>query len=287
MASPVIEKFWNDLISDIKSNKITLPALPEVVLKTRKLLDDNNASAAQVARAIKMDATITTRMLRLVNSPLYRSDHKIEDVKIAITRLGHNNVRSVITSLAMEQLYNTSFSRQTKKILRETWEHSAHVAALSYLIARDYTSLAPLDPDEAMLAGLIHDIGKLPILEYIEVVPDLMINETAMRKVIEILHTRIGRIVLKTWNFSDEFIEVAAEHENLMRDPGLTADYTDVVIVANLLTHIGSKHPHTLLDWSKIPAFSRLGLSPEETIDVIKGAAEEIREIRDFFSSAN
>jgi len=287
MASPVIEKFWNDLISDIKSNKITLPALPEVVLKTRKLLDDPNSSATQIARAIRIDATISTRMLRLVNSPLYRSDHKIEDVKIAITRLGQRNVRSVITTLAMEQLYNAAFSKPIKKILRETWEHSAHVAALSYLIARDYTTHASLDPDEAMLAGLIHDIGKLPILEYIEVVPDLMINETAMRKVIDILHTRIGRIVLKTWNFSEDLIEVASEHENLMRDPGLTPDYTDIVIVANLLTHIGSKHPHTRLDWSQIPAFKRLGLTPEATIDVIKGAAEEVKEIRDFFTSAS
>jgi len=286
MASPVIERFWNDLVSDIKSNKITLPALPEVVIKTRKLLDDENSTANQISRAISSDATITTRMLRLVNSPLYRSDHKIEEVKAAITRLGNKNVRSVITTLAMEQLYSTAFSKPIQKILHETWQHSAHVAALCYLIARDYTSLHPLDPDEAMLAGLIHDIGKLPILEYIEMVPDLMINEVAMRKVIEILHTRIGKLVLKTWNFSDELISVVAEHEDLMRDPGPNPDYTDIVIVANLLTHIGSKHPYTQLDWSKIPAFKRLGMTPEETIEVIKGASEEVREIRELFSSA-
>lgn len=284
MASPVIEKFWNDLISDIKSNKITLPALPEVVLKARKLLDDDNSTATQISRVISIDATITTRMLRLVNSPLYRSDHQIEDIKLAITRLGNKNVRSVITSLAMEQLYNTAFSRPIRMILRETWEHSAHVAALSYLIARDYTTLHPLDPDEAMLAGLIHDIGKLPILEYIEVVPDLMINEKAMRKVLEILHTRIGRIILKTWKFSDELINVAGEHENLMRDPGLNPDYTDIVIVANLLSYIGTDHPHAHLDWSQIPAFKRLGLSPEESIDVMKNAGNDIREIRDLFT---
>ena len=284
MASPVIEKFWNDLIRDIKSNRITLPALPEVVLKARKLLDDDKSTSTQISRVISADATITTRMLRLVNSPLYRTDHQIEDVKLAVTRLGNKNVRSVITSLAMEQLYNTAFSKPIRKILRETWEHSAHVAALSFLIARDYTSLYPLDPDEAMLAGLIHDIGKLPILEYIEVVPDLMINEKAMRKVLEILHTRIGRIILKTWKFSDELIEVAGEHEDLMRDPGLNPDYTDIVIVANLLSYIGSKHPYTSLDWSQIPAFKRLGLSPEETIDVIKGASNEIREIRELFT---
>ena len=286
MASPVIERFWNDLITDIKSNKISLPALPEVVMKTRKLLDDNKSTAVQIARAISTDATITTRMLRLVNSPLYRSDHKIEDIKSAITRLGNKNVRSVISTLAMEQLYNTAYSKPIQKILRETWEHGAHVAALCYLIARDYTSLHQLDPDEAMLAGLIHDIGKLPILEYIEVVPDLMINEAAMRKVIDVLHARVGKLILKTWGFSDDLVTVVSEHEDVMRDPGLDADYTDIVIVSNLLVHIGSKHPHTQLDWSKIPAFKRLGMSPEETIEIIKGASEELKEIRELFAAA-
>jgi putative nucleotidyltransferase with HDIG domain len=286
MASPVIERFWNDLITDIKKNKISLPALPEVIMKTRKLLDDDNSTAVQIARAISSDATITTRMLRLVNSPLYRTGHKIEDIKSAITRLGNKNVRSIITTLALEQIYNTTYSKPIQKILRETWEHGAHVAALSFLIARDYTTLHPLDPDEAMLAGLIHDIGKLPILEYIEVVPDVMINEAAMRKVIDVLHTRVGKLVLKTWGFSEDLITVVSEHEDVMRDPSVNLDYTDIVIVSNLLVHIGSKHPHTLLDWSKIPAFKRLGMTPEETIEIIKGATDELREIRELFSGS-
>lgn len=282
MASQVIERFWNDLITDIKSNKISFPDLPEIVLKTRKLLDDENSTASQIARAISSDATITARMLRLVNSPLYRTDHKIEDIKIAITRLGNKNVRSVITTLAMEQLYNTAYSRPIQKILRETWEHGAHVAAMCFLIARDYTSL---DPDEAMLAGLIHDIGKLPILEYIEVAPNLMINEAAMHKVVDVLHTRVGKLILQNWGFSDDLITVVSEHENIMRDPALDADYTDIVIVSNLLVHIGSKHPHTQHDWSQIPAFRRLGISPEETIEIVMDASKELREIRELFAA--
>lgn len=285
MASPVIEKFWNDLVSDIKANRITLPALPEIVFKTRKLLDDGNVTASQLSKAISADVIMTTRMLRVVNSPLYRSRKQIEDIKAAITRLGNTNVRSVVTSLAMEQLYKHAVAKPVKKILARNWEHSVNVASLCFFIARDYTPLHPLDPDEALLAGLIHDIGVLPILEYVEMVPDLMINEKALNKVISVLHTRVGKMMLKTWNFSAELITVVSEHEDLMRDPGVDPDYTDVVIVANLLSYVGTDHPHAHCDWSTIPAFRRLAMSPEESIEILRGAREEINEIRKIFLS--
>jgi len=284
MASPVIEKFWNDLVSDIKSNRISLPALPEIVHKTRRMLDQGKATSNQVSKVISSDVIMTTRMLRLVNSPLYRSRRKIEDVKTAITRLGNQNVRSVVTSLSMEQLYNKGMAKQVRDALQKNWEHSSHVASLSYLIARDYTPIKPLDPDEAMLAGLIHDIGALPILEYAEMVPDLMINPKALKKVLEVLHTRVGKLVLQSWGFSEQLISVASEHEDLMRDPDSPdPDYTDVVIVANLLSYIGTMHPHARRDWSLIPAFRRLAMTPDESIDIIHNARDEINEIRQVF----
>jgi hypothetical protein len=75
-------------------------------------------------------------------------------------------------------------------------------------------------------------------------------------------------------------IEVAAGHEDLNARRRPTRTFTDVVIVANLLSHIGSDHPHTRLDWSVIPAFERLALTPEESIDVLKNAREQINEIK-------
>ena len=286
MASPVIEKFWNDLVRDIKANRISLPALPEIIIKTRKLLDDRNATAAQISKIISADVILSTRMLRVVNSPLYRTRRQIEDIKGAITRLGNTNVRSVVTSLAMEQLYKHSMARPIRKLLNQNWEHSVHVASLSFLIARDFTPLHPIDPDEALLAGLIHDIGVLPILEYVEMVPDLMINEKALDKVIEVLHTRVGKMILKTWNFSEDMISVVSEHENLARDPGVDPDVTDIVIVANLMSYIGTDHPLTRRDWSAIPAFKRLAMNPEDSIELIKDARDELNEIRKAFISS-
>ncbi len=281
MANSLIEKFCKDLVADIKANKITLPALPEVALKARKLLSEQNTTSNQISKVISSDAVITTRLLRVVNSPLYRTRHKVEDVKMAVTRLGNANVRSLVTSLAMEQLYQAGFSPEVKKKLKENWKHSLHVAALSFVIARDFTDLSP---DEAMLSGLIHDIGVLPILEYAELLPDILSNEVALDRLVYVLHTKIGHLILKQWHFPDELITVAREHENLERDAGINPDYTDVVLVANLLSHIGTDHPHTKLDWNTIPAFNRLAMTPEESIGAIRDAHDEIVEIQNIFS---
>lgn len=278
MASQQIETFWRDLVADIRSNRVVLPALPDIALKTRKLLEDRNVTTSQVARVISADAVLTTRLLRVVNSPLYRVHDQIDDVRSAITRLGNANVRSVVTSLAMEQLYHHKLASPLKrKLLASNWEHSVHVAALCYIIADSNTMLSA---DEAMLAGLVHDIGKLPILEYAEMLPDIASSEQALNRLLAVLHTRVGALVLGSWKFAPELIAAAAEHEDFAREPGTDADYADVVIVANLLSYIGSDHPHTKLDWSAIPAFERLALTPEESIAVMKNAREQIHEIK-------
>lgn len=281
MASNQIEQFWQDLVSDIKANRLILPALPEIAIKTRKLLDDPKVTAPQIARVISADAVLTTRLLRVANSPLYRTRAPIDDVRTAVTRLGTTNVRSVVTSLAMEQLYQSKLASPVKKkFLSRNWEHSVHVAASCHIIADTFTSL---NPDEAMLAGLIHDIGKLPILEYSELLPDVMGNETALGRLLDVLHSRVGALVLKAWKFPEELITAVAEHENLDRDPGTDPDFGDVVLVANLLSYIGTDHPYTRLDWSTVPAFSRLALTPEESIDVMRNAREQIQEIKQLF----
>lgn len=278
MAATQVEQFWQDLVNDIQTNRLVLPALPEIALRTRKLLDNSKSTSRQIARAISADAVLTTRLLRVVNSPLYRTYHQIEDIKAAVTRLGNVNVRSIVTSLAMEQIYQNKLASPFKRrYLAKTWEHGILVAALSYIIADHYTGL---NPDEAMLAGLIHDIGKLPIIEYSEMLSDFNEDEKSMDRLMEILHPRVGALVLRAWKFPEEIVNVAADHEKLDRFPGTDADYTDIVIVANLLSHIGTDHPHTHRDWSAIPSFERLALTPEESIDVMRNAREQINEIK-------
>lgn len=283
MLSTRIEQFWQELVTDIKGNRVILPGLPEVTLRVRKLLDaDAGATAGKIATAISADAVLSTRLLRVVNSPLYRGATAIEDIKGAVTRLGNANVRSIVTSLAMEQIYQSRVaSPQKKRMLARNREHGMMVAALSWFIASRYTTL---NAEEAMLAGLIHDIGKLPIIEYAELSPELA-DETVFDRLLEVLHPRVGALMLRSWKFSPELITAVAEHEDIYRNPHTPIDYTDVVIVANLLGHVGSDHPTTRLDWSIIPAFTRLALLPEESIEAMRNAREQINGVRQLLAA--
>lgn len=277
-----VEKhFLASFLDDLNQNRVVLPSLPEVAVQVRKLVNDPATTARQVARMIGTDPALTARLLKVVNSPLYRGQEKIENVQAAVTRLGAAQVRNLVTALVMQQLYQakgTQHTRQRQKIL---WAHSAKVATLSYVIARRFTRL---QPDQAMLGGLIHDIGILPILRRAEAYPQLANDPEALEEVIKHLHTIIGPFILDEWNFSPELVAVTAQHEDLWHSEGAEISYVDVVILANLHSYLGTQHPLTKADWSKIPAFTKLGLTPEESISTLEAAREELREVRSLFN---
>jgi HD-like signal output (HDOD) protein len=152
---------------------------------------------------------------------------------------------------------------------------------LSYVIAHRFTRL---QPDQALLGGLIHDIGVLPILRRAEAYPQLMNNPEALEEVIQHLHTIIGPFILDEWNFSPELVAVTSQHEDLWHSEGPEVTYVDVVIVANLHSYLGAQHHLTQMDWSEIPAFTKLGLTPEESIKTLEAAREELEEVRSLFN---
>ena len=256
------EKFLDELLQDLEKDKLVLPTLPEVALKVRDTLENEDASLADVAKVITSDAALSARMIQVAYSPLLRASRAIETVEAAVTRMGSNMIRNLVTSMVMEQMFQAT-SDVTDKRLRQIWEHSTEVAAIAHALASQFTKL---QPDQAMLAGLVHDIGALPILTRAEDLPELLEDEAALDSIISKVHTTIGAEILKKWNFPVELVDVAAEHENLKRDSKNGPDYVDVVTVANLQSIIGSDHPLTKTDWSKIPAFAKLGLEPDVSV---------------------
>lgn len=263
-----IEEFYTGLIDDISNNKIELPTLPEVALKVRDTVESDNVNAKKVAEVIGTDAAISARLIQVANSPLYRGNQRIDDIQMAVARMGFTVTRDLVVGLAMRQMFQAT-SEVTDLRLRLTWEHSTQVAGLTTMLCKHFTKLRP---DQAMLAGLVHDIGVLPILVRAEEYPDLLANTTLLDKLSRELHTRLGTLILDSWDFPQEIIDVAAQHENLEYDSGDKIDYVDLVQVANIQAHLGSNHPLAEVDLNKIPSCIKLGMTNEEL--EIEGVAE-------------
>ena len=272
------EKFIATLMDDITKGRLELPTLPEIAMKVRKMVDDPMTSADLLAKIVGTDAALSARLLQVANSAFFKGLNPVENVRTAIVRLGSACVRNVVSSLVMNQLYQAKETAPIKKELHTLWVHGARVAAISQVLARRFTTL---NPDEAMLAGLIHDIGTLPILKRALDFPEMLENREVLQNVINYMHADIGKLILEDWHFPEEVVVAASEHEDLERDHSPAPDYADVVLIANLHSYMGQmNNKYASVDWNNIPAMKKLGLTAEQSIAAMGEAQSEIAEIQ-------
>lgn len=276
------DRLYNIILNDLENGTLVLPTLPEVALKVRDVVDDPNASAFQLSEVITTDAALSTRLLKVANSPLYRGRVPVESVQMAIARLGLTMVRNLVTSLVMEQMFQPTSSRMDEH-LRTLWEHSTQVAAISQVLANKQPSIST---DEAMLAGLIHDIGVLPILMRAEDYPELMSDHNRLDALIENLQPRIGAAILHDWQFSDTLVAVAAEHENLNYNSGPDGpDLVDVVQVANLQSYFDTDKALDPHERTHVLAFEKLDVDTGLSVVELDENSEEYAEALALFQN--
>ncbi|HBZ95013.1 HDOD domain-containing protein [Pseudomonas sp. UBA7530] len=256
--SKLAEKVQQELIHAIENDELVLPTLPEVALKVREAAEDPNVGIPQISKVIGNDAALTARIIKVVNSPLLRSSKEITDLQMAVSRLGINYTCNLATGLAMEQMFQATSDVVDRK-MREVWNKSTEIAGICHVLCRHYTRLMP---DQATLAGLVHQIGVLPILTYAEEHNELLADSISLNHVIEQIHPIIGDKILRTWEFPEPIAVVPSQYLDFSRNSS-KVDYVDIVQVATLQSYLGSEHPYTQLDWSKVPAFAKLGLDPQ------------------------
>lgn len=267
-----VQDFLVHVKAELDANRLILPTLPDVALKVRDAVGKGDATAQQLSEIITTDAALSARLIQVANSPLYRGAIEIKNIQMSVTRLGNNTIRTLVTSLVMQQMFSSK-SKLLDHHFRSIWEQGVNVSAIS----RALCSFAPhLNSDEAMLAGLIHQIGKLPILTLVEHIPEFRDSPSRLEKLLEKAHPQVGKLIMDTWKFPEELKPVASEYVDFQRDSGPTADYVDIVQVAFLQSIAGTDHPACRVDWSTVPAFSKLGLQADAEILEIEGVSEEI-----------
>lgn len=258
------------ILEDLKNDRLPLPTLPEVAIKVRETVDDDNSTIKDVSEIIETDAALSARIIQVANSALYRGLSSADNVHNAVSRMGLITVRNLATSLVMKQLFQAT-NPVVDKYLRRTWKLSTDVAALCAMLAKTSTNL---DPDSALLAGLTHSIGISPILVKAESDPELLNNISLMDKIINELYPVVGAAILKKWDFHDDMVMVPAQHLDINRVHDGAADFTDVVQVALIETVTGTNHPLGHVDTSQAGSYARVGMDGFEEIDMAGGVAE-------------
>ena len=270
-------EFVANLCEELNNRTLDLPAFPDVAVRIRKILRDPEITADQVARVVGSDPVFSARLLKVANSALMNAaGAQINDLRIATMRLGFNMAYNIAVSVAVEQVMKSSRVDKLHPYLKELWKHSVRVAAYSYVIADRQTGI---NPDEAMLAGMLHDIGKFYILNKTGKYPELFNQPETLDMIMQDWHTAVGRSILDAWKFSEDIAVAADEHESLERMHVGAADLTDVVMVANLFAHQQQPDQMPDIDWEAIPAIKQLKLTAETALDIIKESRQEMQSI--------
>lgn len=265
-----------EIRTEIQGGHILLPTLPEVALQVRDAVESETAGADTVAAMVAKDAALSARLLQVANSPLYGSRHTIDSLQQAVARLGLKMVRSLIISLAMKQIFQPT-SEVLDRQFRAIWDDSLQVAAISRMLAG---SVPELDNEQAMLGGLIHNIGALPIVTKLDAQLDHDADSRLIAGLIAELAPDIGRQILRQWNFADSLADIPRDCFDLGYDPGPIPTYADIVLVARLQNDAAFGRPDTPHDWSSVPAFAKIGLEPEVLVVDLQAPAEEIAHVR-------
>lgn len=210
------KEIWN-ILEGIKD----LPTLPSVYFKVNKLLQDNKASVENVAHIIEIDPAMSSRILHLVNSAFYGLRSKSNSIAHAVMIMGFNTVKNAVVSVAV--LDTLSFKDKFQNFnITEFWRHSVSVAVLSKQLA-ERSRLVP--PDDAFIAGLLHDIGKTIMIKYFredfskvwQRMQDTKCSfSDAEADVASIDHVQIGAYLTRKWQLPEHIIQAVAGHHYYM-----------------------------------------------------------------------
>lgn len=282
-ASLAKNRLYHDCYKFMQSDKLALPTIPDVSVKIRRAINDDKANNSKIARVVQVDPSITARLIQISNSPLYRGRRKIESCPEALTRLGLKASQDIITAFAMKAVFSAK-SAVIRKKMQELWAHSSYVASISAVLAHKTPGF---DPDRAMLAGLVHDIGIVPILTYADKQADILKTPKDLVDTIKNLRAKIGIQIIRKWDFPVDFEDVINHAENWHREGEEKADYTDIVIIAQLHSFIGKIDIKKMPKMDELPAYKKLmagTLDADKSINILDEAKDEIEHIRKMLS---
>lgn len=220
----------------------SLPTLPSVAMEVISLAKDSRSSMRQIEEVIQTDPSLATKILKVANSPFYGMRREISSLRLALTVLGMNQIRSLIISVSVFK----ALGKGTEKGFdyEALWEHSIGAAVLCRLLARRFG--LSFDGEE-YVAGLVHDIGKVILdqflhEEFTQALAAARENseslEEAERRIIGVDHAFAGCWLAGKWGLPASLAQAIGDHHS--PPAGAAPSMAAVVNFADAVARIGA-----------------------------------------------
>ncbi len=273
--SDVAFTFIRTLAAELSGRKVDLPSFPEVAVRVRRVLADPKSSVEQVVRVVGSEPALAARLLRIANSAsMNRSGKQIADLRTAVSRIGYNMVRSASISFAMAQIRNSNKLAGLERHLEALWKSSTLVAAFAFVLARASTRV---NPDEALLAGMMHGIGKLYVLTRASAHPQLFTDRRTLEDILKEWHPAIGKAILESWEFPDALAQAVGDQHDLDRAEADKADLSDVLAVSVVMATHATQFPELVAALAGTKATRRLKLDEVRMRALVMDSASEVK----------
>ena len=269
-------------LDDIVGKLQDLPSLPAVVMELLTNIDQEDVDISVLARKVSHDQALTAKTLRMANSSSYGLQVKVTTIQQAITFLGFQTTRNLITAAAVTGCFAAGACAGFND--KAFWRHSIATAACARVLARRMR----FNQDYAFTAGLLHDIGRLVLVttypaRYAEVIAWRAAHDSelieAERAVLGVDHVMAGTALAAHWNFSDTMRHaIAWHHEPERAGAGFLAT---IIHVANAIVHaldIAHEDDDLVPPVSPI-AWAALGLNEEAYLHVFRETELQFDEI--------
>lgn len=221
--------FVQALASELSEGKIELPGFPHIVMRVQKVLGDENSDASRIVKVLGSEPVLASQIVRMANSAAINpTGARVTDLRAAVARVGLDTVRSATIAFALRQLRDAPLLKGLEAPLGTLWRRSVLVASLSCVIARRLTTI---NPDTALLAGLLQGIGRLYILTRASGHRTLFADQDTYEEIEHDWHLSIAAALLENWGIADEIVQAVHESESFERETRGPLSLTDVLVV--------------------------------------------------------
>lgn len=267
--------FIKGLTAELSAKELIFPTSLNTTMKIRHALNQEGVSNDTLARIVGTEPVLSAQVLHCCNSAAFnRSNAQTTNLRTATMRLGFAVIRNIAISVGMKQLSEFRTAGEFSQRIEGLWSRSVRVAALSYVIARNLTNI---NPDTAMMAGLLHDVGKFYILHRARHHAPLFSSERALWDIVDQWHANIGAAILENWNIPDQIRSAVIEHRTLHRSHSGAPDLIDVLTAADILDVHFYANSAVMLDWDALPhALAHLRLDHEKSKILMRDTKEEL-----------